>query len=246
MNEEFSRMIMLVGNDAFNRISDKHVAVFGLGGVGSYVCEALARSGVRYLSLIDADTVDISNINRQLYALHSTLGRKKIEVASERIHDIDPSAEVMTYDTFVLPENISDVMAQIESFGGKNRRPDYIVDAIDTISAKIALAEYCERKGIPCISSMGTGNKLDPFKFEISDIQKTSVCPLCRVMRRELKNRGINKLTVLYSKEPPLKTGTRTPGSVSFVPSAAGLKIAGYVINDMLKLPHTSNSSSDI
>ena len=234
MNEGFSRTLMLVEDDDFNRISGRHVVVFGLGGVGSYVCEALARFGIKYLSLIDADTVDISNINRQLYALHSTVGRKKIEVASERIHDIDPGADIMTYDTFVLPENISDVMTEIESFGGQNRHPDYVIDAIDTISAKIALAEYCEKNEIPLISSMGTGNKLDPFRFEICDIQKTSVCPLCKVMRRELKNRGVKKLTVLYSKEQPVKTGTRTPGSVSFVPSVAGLEIAGYVIKDML------------
>ena len=235
MGNEFSRTILLLGEENFERIRDSHVAVFGLGGVGSYVCEALARFGIKRLSLIDSDTVEESNINRQLYALHSTVGMKKTEAASERIRDINPEAEIKTYDTFVLPENLPSLMEDIGSwpFTGGASRPDYIVDAIDTVSAKIALAEYCEKRAIPLISSMGTGNKLDPFMFEICDIKKTSVCPLCRVMRRELKERGIEKLTVLYSKEQPQKTGSRTPGSLSFVPSAAGLMIAGHVINSL-------------
>lgn len=235
MGNEFSRTILLLGEESFERIRDSHVAVFGLGGVGSYVCEALARFGIKRLSLIDSDTVEESNINRQLYALHSTVGMKKTEAASERIRDINPEAEIKTYDTFVLPENLPSLMEGIGSwpFTGGASGPDYIVDAIDTVSAKIALAEYCEKRAIPLISSMGTGNKLDPSMFEICDIKKTSVCPLCRVMRRELKERGIEKLTVLYSKEQPLKTGSRTPGSVSFVPSVAGLMIAGYVIKSL-------------
>lgn len=233
MDARFSRTVMLTGKEDFISISKKHVVIFGLGGVGSYVCEALARFGIEYMSLIDSDTVDISNINRQLFALNSTVGRKKIHVAEERIKDINPKAAVKAYDSFVLPENTASLMEKIYDFGGEKRSIDFLVDAIDTVSAKIALAEYCKEHELPLISSMGTGNKLDPSLFEITDIYKTSVCPLCKVMRKELKDRGIEKLTVLYSKEQPIKTGSRTPGSVSFVPSVAGLRIAGYVIKQL-------------
>ena len=234
MNEIFSRTEMLIGESAINKLKDCRVAVFGIGGVGSFVVEALARSGIGYLDLIDNDTVSTSNINRQLIALHSTVGRCKTEVAAERIKDINPDVTVSVINKFVLPENIDEF--DFSSY-------DYIVDAIDTVSAKLAIIEKANRNNINIISSMGTGNKLDPTKFEISDIFKTSVCPLARVMRYELKKRGIKKLKVLYSKEEPVKITSksgenesrRIPGSISFVPSVAGLIIAGEVIKDIIK-----------
>ena len=235
MIHEFSRTELLIGPEKFRRIKKASVMVFGVGGVGSHCIEALARSGVGRLLLIDNDTVSLTNINRQSIAYHSTVGRYKTEVMKERIRDIDPETQVETWETFVLPDNLE------QFFAGP---VDYIVDAIDTVSTKIALAELACRRKIPLISSMGTGNKLHPELFEIADIYQTSVCPLCRVMRRELKNRGIPHLKVVYSREKPAavrnedeaekrETGRPVPGSVSFVPPAAGLLMAGEVIREL-------------
>lgn len=225
---EFSRTEMLIGESTLTKLKNSRVAVFGVGGVGSYVVEALARSGVGTLDLIDNDTVNITNINRQLMALHSTIGSFKVDCAKERIMDINPTATVNVYKKFYLPENA-------EEFDFS--RYDYIVDAIDTVTAKIDIIQRAENLGIPVISSMGTGNKLDPTQFEVTDIYKTEVCPLARVMRRELKARGIKKLKVVYSKEKPQKCGEENgkpiPASIAFVPSVAGLIIAGEVVKDL-------------
>lgn len=221
----FSRTERLIGKDALQKLQNSNVIIFGLGGVGSYTAEALARSGVGQLTVVDKDTVDITNINRQLYALHSTVGRPKADVARERILDINPECKVTAVQKMYLPENESDF--SLETF-------DYIVDAIDCVTAKISLAETAQKYGVPIISSMGTGNKLDPTQFKISDIYKTSVCPLCRVMRAQLKKHGVEKLKVLYSEEIPITDGERTPASISFVPSVAGLIIAGEVIKDII------------
>ena len=234
MSEIFKRTEMLLGSDAVNRLGASAVAVFGAGGVGGCVIEALARSGVGRIDVIDNDTVSESNINRQIIATAKTVGRLKTKVAEERIKDINPDCCVNTFETFVLPENIDDFDFSVYS---------YVVDAIDTVSGKLAIIEACTRLGIPVISSMGTGNKLDPTQFEITDIYKTSGCPLARVMRTELKKRGIKKLKVLYSKEQPLnpvtpefnEKGKAIPGSVSFVPSVAGYIIGGEVIKDLIK-----------
>lgn len=224
---------MLIGEDSLSKLKDCRVAVFGIGGVGGYVVEALARSGIGCLDLIDNDTVSPSNINRQIIALNSTVGMLKTSVAAERAKDINPDIKINEINTFVLPENIGEF--DFSSY-------DYIVDAIDTVSGKISIIEKAYNENIPVISSMGTGNKLDPTLFEISDIYKTSTCPLARVMRYELKKRGIKKLKVLYSKEIPVKSsavnsesGKRIPGSISFVPSVAGLIIGGEVIKDLIK-----------
>ncbi|MDO5348719.1 MAG: tRNA threonylcarbamoyladenosine dehydratase [Lachnospiraceae bacterium] len=243
MIHEFSRTEMLIGEAGLQKLKSSHIAVFGAGGVGSHCIDALARSGVGILSILDNDDVALTNLNRQSIAFHSTIGKKKTEVFRERIADISPSCQVHTWQTFVLPENLTEIMTQMEAAAG--RRPDYIIDAIDTVAAKLSLAEYAAHTGIPLIASMGTGNKLHAECFEITDIYKTSVCPLCRVMRRELKKRGIPSLKVLYSKEEPLTpalpvedTGGRrsTPGSVSFVPPVAGLLIAGEVIRELCGL----------
>ena len=214
------------------------VMVFGIGGVGSHCVEALARSGVGTLILIDNDTVSLTNINRQSIALHSTEGRYKTEVMKEKITDICPEIRVRTYERFVLTDNLGDIL---------DERPDYIIDAIDTVTAKLTLVCEARKRGIPIISSMGTGNKLHPEMFEITDITKTSVCPLCKVMRKELKNRGIGHLKVVYSKEKPIDTSGRDtgedagvrrsiPGSISFTPPVAGLLIAGEVIRELAGL----------
>lgn len=240
MVHEFSRSELLLGTEAMEKLAGSAVVVFGAGGVGSHCIDALARGGVGRLVIVDNDTVSVTNINRQSVAFHSTVGRYKTEIMRERIHDINPQAEVLTFETFILPDNLEMVMSAIPG------AVDYIVDAIDTVAAKLALAEYAAVRGIPFLSSMGTGNKLHAELFEITDISKTSVCPLCRVMRRELKKRGISSLKVLYSKEEPRKpvmesaeiTSRRaTPGSVSFVPPVAGLLIAGEVIRDLTGLP---------
>ncbi len=235
IKEEFSRTAQVIGKEGVRTLAGKHVAVFGIGGVGSYAAEALARAGVGRLTLVDHDTVSLSNINRQLLALHSTVGRKKTDVMRERILDINPDAEVHTDDRFFLPEN-----AGTFPFDGV----DFLVDAVDTVSAKIALAGISAQRHIPLISSMGTGNKLDPSRFAIADVFETSVCPLARVMRHELKKRGITHLTVLYSTEEPVRGAAenreenaeekQVPGSMSFVPSAAGLMIAGYVVRTLV------------
>lgn len=229
----FSRTELLLGGENMERLKKARVAVFGVGGVGSYVAEALARSGVGRLDLIDRDTVSLTNINRQIFALHSTLGKYKVDVARERILDINPEAIVNAYSIFYLPETA-------EQFDFTEY--DYVVDAIDTVAGKLMLAEQADRAGTPIISSMGAGNKLNAAAFEVADIYETSVCPLARVMRRELKKRGIPRLKVVYSREMPLSpiggdsedpSGRQAPGSIAFVPSAAGLIIAGEVIQDL-------------
>lgn len=232
MTEQLSRTALLLGEEATERLSHCRVAVFGLGGVGGYAAEALARTGVGALDLIDNDIISESNINRQIYALKSTVGRFKTDVAAERIRDINPDIKVNTYKLFYMPESA-------DRFNFKNY--DYIIDAIDTVTGKIELAVSAEKCGTPIISSMGAGNKLDASAFEVCDIYKTSVCPLARVMRRELSRRGIKRLKVVYSKEKPLTPTTtisdgarrQIPGSVAFVPSVAGLIIAGEVIRDL-------------
>ena len=236
MINEFSRTELLLGQEGVQKLRNACVMVLGVGGVGSHCIEALARSGVGKLILVDNDTVSLTNINRQSIAYHSTIGKYKTQVMKERIADICRETEVVTYECFVLPENLEEIFLE---------RPDYIVDAIDTVTAKLALAEKAEKEGIPMISSMGTGNKLHGEMFTITDISKTSVCPLCKVMRKELKARGIFHLKVLYSPEKPIdirgketkeEKGNRRqiPGSVSFVPPVAGLLIAGEVIRDLL------------
>ena len=228
-----SRTEALIGKSAVEKLNNSRVAVFGVGGVGGYVAEALARSGVGEIDLIDSDTVSISNINRQIVALHSTLGKYKTEVMEGRIKDINPNAKVNVYNMFYLPETAERFDFSVY---------DYIVDAVDTVSAKISIVERAYALNVPVISSMGAGNKLDPTAFEVEDIYKTSVCPLAKVMRRELKKRGVEKLKVVYSKEEPKlselvdeEKGKRVPASISFVPSVAGLIIAGEVIKDLIK-----------
>lgn len=238
MINEFSRTELLLGTDGMERLKKASVMVFGIGGVGSHCVEALARSGVGTLILIDNDTVSLTNINRQSIALHSTEGRYKTEVMKEKIADICPEIRVRTYERFVLTDNLGDIL---------DERPDYIIDAIDTVTAKLTLVCEARKRGIPIISSMGTGNKLHPEMFEITDIARTSVCPLCKVMRKELKNRGIGHLKVVYSKEKPIDTSGRDtgedagvrrsiPGSISFTPPVAGLLIAGEVIRELAGL----------
>lgn len=229
--EQLKRTELLLGKDGIEKLKNSYIAIFGIGGVGGYTAEALARSGVGRLDLIDNDTVALSNINRQIIALHSTVGRYKVDVMKERISDINPDAEVNAIKCFFLPENKDEF-----NFG----KYDYIVDAVDTVSAKIAIIEEAKKAGVPVISSMGAGNKLHPEMFELADISKTSVCPLAKVMRNELKKRGITDVKAVYSKEPPIKSGVideksgkPVPGSISFVPSAAGLIIAGEVIRHL-------------
>lgn len=237
MINEFSRTELLLGQEGVQKLRNACVMVLGVGGVGSHCIEALARSGVGKMILVDNDTVSLTNINRQSIAYHSTIGKYKTQVMKERIADICKETEVVTYECFVLPENLEEIFQE---------RPDYIIDAIDTVTAKLAIAEKAEKEGIPIISSMGTGNKLHGEMFTITDISKTSVCPLCKVMRKELKARGIFHLKVLYSPEKPIdirgketkeEKGNRRqiPGSVSFVPPVAGLLIAGEVIRDLVK-----------
>ena len=224
MNEIYERTALMLGEEAVSKLNNARVAVFGLGGVGGHAVDALARAGIGTLDLIDNDKVDPTNINRQLIALQSTVGKYKTEAFAERIKDIDPDIKVNIHTTFFLPENSSDF-----DFS----QYDYVIDAIDTIAAKVELARLCELAGTKLISSMGAGNKLDPTRFEVSDIYKTEVCPVAKAMRKRLKDLGIKKLKVVYSKEPPIKNG-RTPGSVSFVPSVVGLILAGEVIKDLI------------
>ena len=237
MIEQFSRTQLLLGEAAMEKLYNARVAVFGIGGVGGYTVEALARCGVGQLDLIDSDTVSISNINRQILATHSTVGRLKVDVAKDRVLDINPNCIVRTYPIFYLPDT-----AQQFDF----TQYDYIVDCIDTVTGKLQLVERAVEAGRPIICSMGTGNKLDPAAFQVSDISKTSMCPLARIMRKELKKRGIDHIKVVYSQEEALtpavdeeelkRTGKRQiPGSVSFVPGAAGLILAGEVIKDLIK-----------
>ena len=231
-HSQFLRTEMILGENSTQNFSDKNVILFGLGGVGSYTAEALARAGIGRLTIVDNDVVSVTNLNRQLCALHSTVGKPKVEVVKERILDINPNCEVTALQKFYLPENADEF--NLESY-------DYIADAIDTVSAKIDLAVKSQKYGIPMISCMGTGNKLDPSQFSVSDIYKTSGCPLCRVMRTELKKRGIKKLNVVWSPEIPVKpaqttedSGKRqTPASLPFVPPVAGMIMAGKIILDL-------------
>lgn len=235
MIHEFSRTELLIGEEGLKRLANATVMVLGVGGVGSHCIEALARSGVGTLILVDNDTVSQTNINRQSIAYLSTVGEYKTKLMKDRIEDISSHTRVFTYETFVLPENLHQIF---------ERKVDYIIDAIDTVTAKLAVVQYAKEHNIPLISCMGTGNKLHPELFEITDISKTSVCPLCKVMRKELKERGIHHLKVLYSKEKPIDTSARStgedkgmrrtlPGSISFVPPVAGLMIAGEVIREI-------------
>ncbi len=227
MKESMERTAYLIGEEGIARLADLHVAVFGIGGVGGYVAEALGRAGIGALTLVDKDTVSVSNINRQIIATYDTVGRPKTEVMAERLRTINPEMTVECRECFFLPDT-----ADAFDFTGY----DYVIDAVDTVTAKLELVKRSQEAGVPVISCMGTGNKLDPSRFEITDIGKTSVCPLAKVMRRELKKRGITKLKVLYSKEEPIKhEAGAVPGSISFVPSVAGLMIAGEVIKDLLR-----------
>ena len=224
--EQFKRTESLIGKDAVSKLLESKVIVFGVGGVGSYICEALARAGVGYMEIVDKDEVDVTNINRQLIALHSTVGKPKVEVCKERLKDINPNLEVVARQCFYLPEKSEDF-----DFS----QYDYVIDAVDNVTAKIDIICKAKEAGVPVISSMGTGNKLDPMAFKVADIEKTKVCPLAKVMRKELRKRGVSDVKVVYSEEEPKNSDTRTPASISFVPSAAGLLIAKTVIDDLTK-----------
>ncbi len=243
MNREFTRTALLLGEPAIEKLQKSRVAIFGVGGVGGYVCEALVRSGVGAFDLIDKDVVDVTNINRQIIATQSTVGRPKVEVMKERMLDINPEVLVNARECFFLPENATDF---------DFTEYDFVVDCVDTVTAKIQIIMQAKEAGVPVISSMGAGNKLDAGRFKVADIYKTNVDPLARVMRRELKKRGVKKLTVVYSDEEPmtpiaiadsLETDTleetagrakQTPGSMAFVPGAAGLIIAGEVVRQLV------------
>lgn len=235
MTGSFSRTALLLGDEALARLKKARIAVFGVGGVGGYAVEALARSGVGALDLIDNDTVAQSNINRQIIALNSTVGQYKADAAAKRVLDINPECDVRAVKVFYMPETADEF---------DFTRYDYIIDAIDTVTGKLALARQAQDAGTPIISCMGAGNKLDPTAFEVADIYDTSICPLARIMRKECRARGIKRLKVVYSKEMPARQVKKieeqtvrrdTPGSVSFVPSVAGLIIAGEVIKDLIK-----------
>ena len=231
MSKQFSRTEVLIGKERVEKLQNSKVAIFGIGGVGSYVVEGLARAGIGSFILIDKDVVDETNINRQIIATKKTIGIPKVEVARQRILDINPNAKIEIREEFFLPESI-------DFF---DKKIDYVIDCVDTITAKIEIIVRAKKHNIPVISCMGTGNKLDPTKFEVEDIYKTSICPLAKVMRKELKQRGIEKLKVVYSKEEPIKTNLfdeetnkQIPGSISFVPSVAGLIIAGEVVKELI------------
>lgn len=228
-NEAFSRAEQLLGADVMQRLSAARVAVFGIGGVGGYVAEALARSGVGALDLFDNDTVCESNLNRQIIALHSTIGQYKVDVMHARIADIAPDVKVEAHRCFYMPDNADEYPFDCY---------DYVVDAVDTVTAKLTIIERAKAAGVPVISCMGTGNKLDPSQLKITDISKTSVCPLARVMRRELRARGITHVKVVYSTEPPIQSdnASRTPASVAFVPASAGFMIASEVVRTLSKI----------
>ncbi len=223
---QFSRTELLIGKEACLRLAQSKVAVFGIGGVGGFACEALVRAGIGNITIIDKDDVDVTNINRQIIALHSTIGRPKTEVMRERLLDINPSVGVEAVKQFYLPETADEF--DLSTF-------DYVIDAVDTVTAKLELAMRASACGVPLISAMGAGNKLDPTRFEVADISQTSVCPLAKVVRRELKKRGIEHMKVVYSREQPQKREAPSPpASISFVPSAVGLIIAGEVIKDLI------------
>ena len=226
VKEQFSRTAKVFGEDAINKLSTKSVIVFGVGGVGGYVVEALVRSGIGNISVVDNDTIAESNLNRQIISLHSNIGEEKVDVIAKRALDINPDINITKHKCFFLPENA-------DSFDFT--KYDYVVDAVDTVTAKIAIIEKAKKANVPVISSMGTGNKLDPMGFKVAYIEKTTVCPLARVMRRELKARHIDKVKCVYSEEKPSITTQDAPGSVSFVPGAAGLLIASVVVKDLIK-----------
>ncbi len=238
VKEEFTRTARIYGEDAISRLTGSHVAVFGVGGVGGFACEGLARSGVGKIDIFDKDTVSLSNINRQIIALHSTVGMSKVDVMKERILDINPDCTVNTYNVFYLPENADEFDLS---------KYDYIVDAVDTVTAKLEIISRAESLNVPIISAMGAGNKTAPTQFKVADIYKTEVCPLARVMRRELKKRGIKKLKVVFSTEEPAKNVVEganephSPGSLPFVPSVMGLIIAGEVIKDIISKEDKNN-----
>ncbi len=221
------REYSLIGEEAVDKLTKASVIVFGCGGVGGYTIEALARAGIGKLIVVDNDSVNESNINRQIIATRKTIGQLKTEAVADRIADINPDCKVEKISAFADESNIKEII--------DSASPDFIVDAIDSVTSKLLIAEYAAEKNIPIIASMGTGNKLDPERLKIADISKTHTCPLARVMRRELGVRGIKHLTVLFSDEPPVKVGSRTPASISFVPSAAGLIIAGHVIRSIIE-----------
>ncbi len=235
--ERFSRTALLIGEEGVEKLAKSKVAVFGVGGVGGYVCEALARSGIGTLEIVDRDVVSESNINRQIIATVDTVGRAKVDVMKERILSINPEASVIAMNCFYLPDNAAEF--DFSSY-------DYVVDAVDTVTAKLSIIERSLEAGVPVISAMGAGNKLDPSRFRVADISKTSVCPLARIMRKELKKRGIEHLKVVFSDEDPLPSvadgtdpGRRsTPGSIAFVPAAAGLVLAGEVVKDIVGGAH--------
>ena len=239
MSNKFDRTKRLLGTDAMKKLNQSHVAVFGIGGVGGHAVDALVRSGIGEITIVDSDDVAESNINRQLIATTKTIGRKKVDVMKEHLLEINPDVKVNVHDCFFLPETRNE-------FNFSNY--DYVIDAVDTVTAKLALVEMCQEAAVPIVSSMGAGNKLDPTAFEVTDIYKTSVCPLAKVMRKELKARGIKKLKVVYSREIPVelfedegfisdekRSRRATPGSIAFVPSVAGLILAGEVVKDLTK-----------
>ncbi|MCL2320769.1 MAG: tRNA threonylcarbamoyladenosine dehydratase [Oscillospiraceae bacterium] len=235
----FSRTELLIGKENLKILKDKKIAVIGIGGVGSFAVEALARCAIGQLILVDNDIVSISNLNRQIHATFKTISKNKVDVMAERVKDINPNCHVKAYNTYIKKENIEDILGS---------DLDYVIDAIDTVTSKLDLILYCKEKNINIISSMGTGNKLDPTKFKISDIYKTKICPLAKVMRHELRKRNVESLKVLYSDETPIKPNYEealiceesficsNPGSISFVPPVAGMIIAGEVIKDLINL----------
>ncbi|MFB5835818.1 ThiF family adenylyltransferase [Clostridioides difficile] len=231
-NNFTTRTSFLVGDDGIKKLNNSNIIVFGVGGVGSFTVEALARAGVGNITIVDFDDVDITNINRQIPALHSTVGRYKVDVMEERILDINPNINIKKIRSLYNKDTSDEILTE---------RYDYVVDAIDMVSSKIHLIETCEKKGLKIISSMGMGNKLDPTKIVVTDIHKTSTCPLAKVMRKELRDRGIKKLKVVYSTEQPIELKKKvmngrkvTPGSVSFVPSVGGLIVASVIVNELL------------
>ena len=222
----YNREEMIIGPKGLEKLWQSHVMVLGLGGVGGSAFEALLRSGIGEITVVDNDVVDETNLNRQALARLSSIGKKKTDVAQMMRDDISPRIQVHAVEAFVLPENLPELF---------ERKPDFVIDCIDTVSTKIALAVFCEQAGIPLVSCMGTGNKMHPEMLKIADLYETRVCPLCRVMRRELKNRGVKHLRVCYSEEKPISTGERTPGSIAFVPPVAGLILAGEAVRYLLK-----------
>lgn len=225
--ERLNRTEMLIGTEALKVLGNSHVAVFGIGGVGGSAVEALARAGIGKLTLVDKDVVDESNINRQVIATYDTIGMDKIEAAKKRVLSISPECTVDVYKQFVLPGQFGDI--------GDFARFDYVIDAIDNVSGKIGIIVAAKDAGVPVISAMGAGNKMDPEKFSIDDISKTKVCPLAKIMRKKMRDLGIKDVAALYSTEEPIKTGSKTPGSMSYIPPLAGLMIGGYVIQDLIK-----------